>query len=94
MVERDRNADSVSSAQRQAPPDKVAVVDDVVVRERRGLGIPRRAGRKLDVDRVVDVQRGAWLRRTKTARRRRRRWRRQRRRRQRPEGGRYRQTMS
>src|SRR5579872_5814252 len=57
VVERHRNADAVPFGVPQGLADEEAVVEDVVVREGRPLGKPGRAGRVLNVDRVVELQR-------------------------------------
>ncbi len=58
VVEGHRDADAVVGAVAAQPSDEVAVVEDVVVRQRRALGEAGRARRVLDVDRVVRRQLG------------------------------------
>jgi hypothetical protein len=56
MVERHGNAQPVSRRQPHRLADEKAVVEDVVVGQRRALGRPRRAAGELDVDRIVELQ--------------------------------------
>src|ERR1700760_567770 len=56
MIERHRNADAVALAQALRLADEKAVVEDVMMRERRTLGGARRAARELDVDGIVELQ--------------------------------------
>jgi hypothetical protein len=57
VVEGHRQADAVGLREPQQLGDVEAVVEDVVVRERRALGKARRPARVLDVDRIVERQR-------------------------------------
>ena len=54
-----RDAEPVVRRQPHRLADEIAVVDDVVVRQRRALRRARGAGGELDVDRVVELQRRA-----------------------------------
>ena len=56
VVERHRHADPVIGGVAAARADEVAVVEDVVVRQRRALGEASGAAGVLDVDRVVEGQ--------------------------------------
>jgi hypothetical protein len=56
MIERHRNADPVVLGVAEHLGDEPAVVEDVVVRERRALGKAGGAGGVLDVDDIVKVQ--------------------------------------
>ncbi len=56
VVERHRDADPVIGGVSAALADEVAVVEDVVVRQRRTLGEAGSAAGVLDVDRVVEGQ--------------------------------------
>ena len=56
VVERHGDADPIGFGVAATLTDEVAVVEDVVVRERRALGEAGRAGRVLDVDRVIETQ--------------------------------------
>ncbi len=58
VVERHGDADAVGLGVAAQLAHEVAVVEDVVVRERRALGEARGAARVLDVDRVVEAQLG------------------------------------
>ena len=58
VVERHRDADRSCSLYPSSSPDEVAVVEDVVVAERRALGEAGGAARVLDVDRIVEVELG------------------------------------
>ena len=62
VVERHRHADAVVLRVAERLADEVAVVEDVVVRERGALGEAGRARRVLDVDRVVELERRLALR--------------------------------
>ena len=57
VVERHRHADPIALGVAQRLADEVAVVEHVVVRQRRALGEPGRARGVLDVDRVVELER-------------------------------------
>src|SRR2546421_6317255 len=57
MIKRNRDADAIMLAVAKALSDEEAVVDEVVVRQRRALGEARGAGGVLDVDRIVELQR-------------------------------------
>ena len=56
VVQRHRDADPVALGVAEHRADEVAVVEDVVVGERRALGEAGGAARVLDVDRVVEVE--------------------------------------
>ena len=58
VVERHRDADAVGLGVAATFADEVAVVQDVVVAERRALREARRAARVLDVDRIVERELG------------------------------------
>jgi hypothetical protein len=58
VVEGHRHADAVARGEPLALADEEAVVEDVVMGQRRALGRAGRAGGVLDVDRVVELQRG------------------------------------
>jgi hypothetical protein len=58
VVERDGQADPVVGRVSQSLADEEAVVDDVVVRERRPFRRAGRARRVLDVDRLIEVELG------------------------------------
>ena len=61
MIERHRNAEPIVRRKPHRFADEEAVVEDIVVRQRRALGEARRTGRKLDVDRLVELQKRAKL---------------------------------
>ena len=56
VVQRHRDAHAVARHQLDRLADEEAVVEDVVVRQRRALGVAGGAGGELDVDRVVELQ--------------------------------------
>ncbi len=58
VVERDRNAQPVRGGEAQSQTGEIAVVEDVVVGERRPLGKAGGAGGVLDIDGVVALQTG------------------------------------
>ena len=58
MIKRHGDADAILLAVAEALADEEAVVDEVVVRQRRALGEAGRAGGVLDVDRVVELELG------------------------------------
>ena len=67
VVQRHRDADPVALGVAEQLADEVGVVEDVVVGERRALREAGGAARVLDVDRVVEVERGAVAARTSSA---------------------------
>jgi hypothetical protein len=56
VVERHRDADTVRLGQPQSAADEVAVVEDIVMRQRHALGRAGGAAGKLDVHRVVELE--------------------------------------
>ena len=58
VIERHGNAQPVVGRELEPAGDEVAVVQDVVMAERRALGMPGRARGELDVDGVVELQLG------------------------------------
>ena len=56
MIKRNRNADAVALGQAHRAADEIAVVEDIVVRQRDALRRSGRAAGELDVDRVVELQ--------------------------------------
>ena len=56
VVQRHRNAQAVARHELDRLADEEAVVEDVVVRQGRALGVAGGAGGELDVDRVVELQ--------------------------------------
>ena len=56
VVERHRDANAVRGRVAERLADEEAVVEDVVVRQRRALREPRRSRRVLDVDRLVELE--------------------------------------
>ena len=58
VIERHGDAESVEVTEPHALADPEAVVEDVVVREHRALGKASGAGGVLDVDNVIEIERG------------------------------------
>ena len=58
MIERHRNADAVALGEAHRLADEIAVIEDVVVGQRRALGGARRAAGELDIDGVVELEPG------------------------------------
>ncbi len=56
MIERHRNADAVGLGEAHRAADEIAVVEDVVVRQRDALRRSRGAAGELDVDGIVELQ--------------------------------------
>ena len=56
MIERNRNADAVLLGQAHRAADEIAVVEDVVMRQRDALGRSGGAAGELDVDGIVELQ--------------------------------------
>src|SRR5208337_4078435 len=56
VIERDRNADEIPLAEALSLPDEIAIVEDIVVRQRRSFWSARRAAGELDVDGIVELQ--------------------------------------
>ena len=61
VIERHRDAEPIVVREPHALADPEAVVEDIVVREHRALGKPGGAGGVLDVDNVVEIERGLTL---------------------------------
>ena len=61
MIERHGNADAVLLRQPHRAADEIAVVEDVVMRQRHALRRARGAAGELDIDRVVELQRRSQL---------------------------------
>ena len=62
VIERHRNADAVVFRQPHRAADEIAVVEDVVVRQRHALRRARGAAGELNIDRIVELQRRSELR--------------------------------
>ena len=61
MIERHRNADAVLLGQAHRAADEIAVVEDVVMRQRHALRRSRGAAGELDIHRIVELQKFAEL---------------------------------
>ena len=70
VIVRHRDAELVVRGEPHRLADEIAVVDDVVMGQRRALRRAGGAGGELDVDRVVELQRRAEVRQRLGARRR------------------------
>ena len=57
VIERHGNADAVLFGQAHRAADEIAVVEDVVMRQRHALGRARGAAGELNIDRIVELQR-------------------------------------
>ena len=57
MIQRHRNADAVLFGQAHGAADEIAVVENIVVRQRHALGRARGAAGELDIDGIVELQR-------------------------------------
>ena len=58
MIERYRDADSVTGCESEYPADESGIVQNVVVAQGRALGCTCRAGGKLNIDRIVRFEAG------------------------------------
>jgi hypothetical protein len=57
VIERHGNADAVLLGQAHRAADEIAVVEDVVMRQRHALRRSRGAAGELDIDRIIELQR-------------------------------------
>jgi hypothetical protein len=55
VIKRNRNADAVFFSQIHRASDEIAVVEDIMMRQRDAFGRSGRAAGKLDVDRIVEL---------------------------------------
>jgi hypothetical protein len=55
LVEGDRNAEPVVLGESLKPGDEVAVVEDIMMRERRAFGVAGRPAGVLDVGGIVEL---------------------------------------
>ncbi len=56
MIKRHRNAEPVAVAKADTPPDKKAIVENIVMRQRCAFGQAGRAAGELNVDRITTIK--------------------------------------